>query len=923
MEPDLIQPELLPSDPPQTEPALYVIDVMPLLYRGHFVFLKKPRLTSTGINTSALTAFAGSVLQLLEARRPSHAVLVFDSSTPTFRHTRYPLYKAQRQKMPEDLAAAIPMALELAAALRIPTLRVDGFEADDLMGTLARQAREAGLTTFLVTPDKDIAQLVDAGTFLYRPGKSPDSAEIYGRDEVCRHWGVREPRQMIDLLAMAGDASDNIPGIRGVGEKTAQSLLAQYGSLEEVLAHAGELKGKLAEKVAAHADDARLSRELAAIRQDVPLPCSLDALVRQPPDRAALRQALSKYELLQMGRRLLGDDFSIEQQASGLATLATTPHVYRCVQAEREFDELLDALQRATIWAFDTETTGLDPWSDRLVGVSFATAPGHAWYVPVPPAGPAREAVLQRLRPAFADPRPTRVGHNVKFDLTVLRQHGIPVAGVCHDTLLTHYVLDAADRHGMDPLARQLLNYEPIPIARLIGDGKGGTALNMGDLAPGQVVDYAAEDADVTLRLHDRLRPDAAQAGLLKALEDCEEPLVAVLIEMEAAGIRIDRDALRATADELNRELVQLEAAILEAGGGGFNLNSPKQLGEVLFDRLKLDPDAGRTSGSGQYATSEDVLQKLVGRHPIIARILDYRACAKLKSTYVDKLPECINPATGRVHTHFSQALTETGRLSSYDPNLQNIPIRTARGRRIRAAFVARDDDHVLLSADYSQIELRVMAALSGDRAMLEAFAAGADIHTETASRVYDKPPLFVTPEMRARCKMVNFGIIYGISPFGLAQRLGIPRQQAVELIDTYFARYPGVKRYMEQSIAHARERGYAQTILGRRRYLRDIDSRNATARQTAERNAINTPVQGSAADLIKLAMVRIARELKAAGLKTRMILQIHDELLFDVPCGEVAQVKPLVRGAMLGALDLGVPLEVEIGSGRNWLEAH
>ena len=907
---------------PQAESALYVIDAMPLLYRGHFVFLKKPRLTTTGINTSALTAFAGSVLQLIETRQPSHIVLVFDSTTPTFRHELYPEYKAQRQKMPEDLAASIPMAKELAAALRIPSLRVDGYEADDLMGPLARQAGEAGMTTFLVTPDKDIAQLVTATTFLYRPGKQADAAEIYGRDEVSRRWGVREPGQMIDLLAMAGDSSDNIPGIRGVGEKTAQALLAQYGSLEEVLAHAGELKGKLAEKVAESAEAARMSYQLATIRQDVPLPCTIDDLKAQPPDREALRQVLSKYELLKMGRRLLGDDFTLESQTPDVESIATRPHTYTCVTDEAGLAALADELGRATRWAFDTETTGLDPWNSRLVGVSFATAPGKAWYVPVPVGGKERERVLQWLRPRFDDPRPIRIAHNAKFDLTVLRQHGVPVGGICHDTMLTHYVLDASERHSLDYLARQLLNYDTIPISSLIGDGKGGDGPTMGDLAPGAVSDYACEDADVTLRLYEHLRPEATRAGLLKALEDSEEPLVPVLIEMEAEGVRIDRSVLDEYSKELDRELLQLELSIRELAGGGFNLNSPKQLGEVLFDRLKLDPDAARTS-TGQYATNEDVLQKLVGRHPIIEKILDYRAASKLKSTYVDKLPECINPATGRVHTTFSQAVTETGRLASSDPNLQNIPIRTERGRRIRASFVARDDNHVLVSADYSQVELRVAASLSRDKAMLDAFAAGADIHAATAARVYDVEPLFVTPEMRERCKMVNFGIIYGMSAFGLAQRLNLPRKQAGELIEAYFERYPGIRRYMEQSIDDARARGYARTVLGRRRYLRDINSRNATARQAAERFAINTPVQGTAADLIKLAMVRVAREIKAAGMKSRLVLQIHDELLFDVPRDEEPALRKLVREAMSGALDLGVPLEVQLGSGRTWLDAH
>ncbi len=901
--------------------ALYVIDVMPLLYRGHFVFLRNPRLTSGGVNTSALTAFAGSVLQLLETRKPSHAVLVLDSTTPTFRHERYPEYKAQRQKMPEDLAAAIPMAQELASALRLPALRVDGFEADDLMGTLAARAGAAGMRVYLVTPDKDLAQLVDDHTFLYRPGKGTEPPQILGAAEVARQWGLREPAQMIDFLALAGDSSDNIPGIRGVGEKTAQSLLAQFGSLETLLAQADTLKGKLAERVAAGADMARLSRTLVTVRRDVPLPVTLADLRRREPDAETLRAVLSKYELLQMGRRLLGESFAAA--APRHATLADTPHRYRCVKGEEEWRELLEALRAAPVWAFDTETTGLDPRRARLVGISFATAAGRAWYAPAPPEPAACAAMLRRLQPLFDDPRSVKVGHNVKFDLTVLRRHGLRIATTCHDTLLTHYALDAAERHGMDRLARQYLNYDPIPITRLIGDGKGPDAVNMGDLAPEQVCDYAAEDADVTWRLHARLRPEAAQAGVLPALEQSEEPLVEVLLEMEEEGMRIDPAPLKTYSEELNRELLQLEMNILEAGGGSFNVNSPKQLGEVLFDRLKLDPSAARTAASRQYATSEEVLQKLVGRHPIVAMILEHRACSKLKSTYVDKLPECIDPRTGRVHTTFSQAMTETGRLASSDPNLQNIPVRTERGRRIREAFVARDADHVLLSADYSQIELRVMAALSGDQAMLDAFARGADIHAETAARVYDVMPGLVTPEMRSRCKMVNFGIIYGISSFGLGQRLGIPRKQAGELIETYFARYPDVKDYMERSIAEARDKGYARTVLGRRRYLRDINSRNATARQSAERNAINTPVQGSAADLIKLAMVRIRRELLAAGLKARLVLQVHDELLFDVPRHEEPAVRALVRAAMTGALDLGVPLEVEIGSGDNWLASH
>ena len=904
---------------------LFLIDVMPLLYRGHFVFLKDPRITSTGINTSALTTFANCVLQILNEQAPSHVALVLDSTTPTFRHVSYPEYKAQRQKMPEDLALSIPMAIELAEALRIPILRVDGFEADDVMGTLAVRAAAAGWTTYLATPDKDVAQLVGPTTYLFRPGKANVPAEIYDVAAVCQHWGLTSPGQMIDYLGLAGDASDNIPGILGVGEKTATTLLTQYGSIENILAHASELKGKLAEKVASGAASARQSRELATIRTDVPVPVELEALARRDPDVERLREVLIKYELFAIGKRLLGEAFESggEKAPDAYKTLADVRHTYVCVKSGEQVQALLLALDAASEWAFDTETTGLDPRHDRLVGMSFATAPGKAWYVPVPEEREACRAFLQRFAPLFTDPFKVKIGHNVKFDLTILRQYGIEQRGELHDSMLAHYVIDASDRHGMDHLARQYLHYDPVPITALIGEKKKGVEQgNMGELAPEQISDYAAEDAEVTLQLDRLLRKEAQATGCLRALAECEEPLIEVLLDMETEGVRINESALQTYGRELDRELLDLEIKIRELGGGNFNPSSPKQLGEILFDHLKIDPEAARTT-TGQYATSEDVLFKLKDRHPIVPLILEFRMCSKLKSTYVDKLPTCIDPGTGRIHTNFAQALTETGRLSSSDPNLQNIPIRTERGQRIREAFVARDADHVLLSADYSQIELRVMAALSKDPVMLEAFRRGADIHTETATRVYQVLPALVTPQMRSTCKMVNFGIIYGISAFGLSQRLNVPRKQAAELIETYFTQYPGVKAYMDQAIADARARGYSQTLLGRRRFLRDIDSRNATSRQAAERNAINSPVQGSAADLIKLAMVRVHRELKQRRLKTKMVLQIHDELLFDVPKDEVGVVRDLVKQAMTTVLDIGVPLEVSVGVGDTWLEAH
>ncbi len=949
--------------------SLYVIDVMPLLYRGHFAFLRNPRMTSAGVNTSALTGFAGTVMQILETRAPAHVVFVQDSLTPTFRHEAFPAYKAQREKMPEDLAASIPMAEEFAAAMRIPIVRADGFEADDLMGSYAAAARAAGgLETYLVTGDKDIAQLVDETTFLYRIGKA--APEIFGPAEVCAHWGLNTPAQMIDYLALAGDSSDNIPGIRGVGEKTAAALIARYGDIETVIAHAAEIKGRLGEKVAAGAEDARMSRFLVTIRRDIPLPAPIGALARQTPDREAIRAFCAKYEMASLGRRLLGAEagshaaflsapaeggatadlplfaasapipavaapaaraeveVAVGEATPSFAHLADWPHVYTLVRDEAALASLAEALRAAPLFAFDTETTGLESRSCALVGLSFATAPGKAWYVPFR-KGPADvdaedwgRAIAAALGPVFASATP-KIGHNARFDCAILGRHGMTVAQPVRDTLLTHFVLDASERHGMDRLAREYLQYEPIPISSLIGEGRQADPTRMDALSPETVCDYAAEDADVTLRLYQALRPEAERLGLKVALEESEEPLGEVLNDMEAEGVRIDPAALRAFGDELDGELRDLEHAIHEAAGTVFNINSPKQLGEVLFELLKIDPKATRSRASGQYATGEEVLLRLASRHPIVQMILDYRAAGKLKSTYADKLPACIDPVTGRVHTHFSQAMTETGRLASSDPNLQNIPVRTERGKRIRAAFVPRDARHLLMSADYSQIELRLMAALSGDKAMRDAFAQGADIHTETAARVYGVMPGLVTPEMRTRCKMVNFGIIYGISAFGLSQRLGVPRREAADLIESYFREYPGIKAFMEKAVADAREKGYAETVLGRRRPLRDISSRNATVRQAAERNAINTPVQGSAADLIKIAMVRVHRALREAGLKTKLVLQIHDELLLDMPREEEPQVRAIVHDAMVNALDFGVPLEVEIGVGGSWLEAH
>ncbi len=946
---------------------IFIIDLMPFLYKGHFVFLRNPRMTSTGLNVSALIGFANGVTSILAEHKPTHAVLAMDPGGPTFRHEAYPPYKAQREQMPEDLAANIPYAFELAEALGIPVVRKEGFEADDVMGTLAKMAAADGFEVYCATPDKDAAQLVGPHINLFRPGHGKDGPEIYDEARVKEHWSLTSPAQMIDWLALAGDSSDNIPGIRGVGEKTASALLAQYGTVEEILAHAGEIKGKMGEKIAAGAEDAKISKFLTTIRTDVPLEVDWSAFARGELDVEKVTAVCAKYELNQLAKRLVGRAVPsaplvgcVVPNASlvgcvvpnaPFTTLADWPHDYKLVKTEAEARELAWTLEAAPKFAFDTETTGMDARTADLVGMSFATEPGKAWYVAVPPhasaaasaaasddlfalaavqdaAKPsAREAAqkfVQLFARAFADPSKTLIAQNAKYDIAVLQRYGIVFGPTVRDTMLEHYVTDAAARHGMDALAREFLQYDPIPITRLIGEKeRGKEQKNMSELPPEEILDYAAEDADVTLRLDAVLRPKAAEAGALPALEQSEEPLVPILVEMEREGVKIDVPALGKFGLELSREITTLAEEIRAYGEPGINIDSPKQLGDLLYGKLGLKPVGAKKTQSGQYSTDEKALQSVIDDHPVVRKILEYRACTKLKSTYVDKLPLCIDPDDGRVHTTFAQAFTETGRLSSSDPNLQNIPIRTERGKLIRAAIVPRDADHVLVSADYSQIELRIMAAMSGDASMLAAFAQGADIHRETAARVYDVMPPLVTDDMRSKCKMVNFGIIYGISAFGLSQRLQIPRKEAASLIDTYFRLYPKIRAFMETSIAKARETGYALTALGRRRALRDIASRNATARQSSERDAINTPVQGTAADLIKLAMVRVDRALKAAGLKTKMILQIHDELLFDTPRNEVEQAKEIVKREMEGAMSLGVPLEVSVGVGANWLEAH
>ena len=934
---------------------------MPFLYRGHFVFLRSPRMTSTGLNVSALIGFANGVTSILGEYGPTHAVLAMDPGGPTFRHEAYPPYKAQREQMPEDLAANIPYAFELAEALGLPVVRKEGFEADDVMGTLATRAAQEGFEVYCATPDKDAAQLVGPHIRLFRPGHGKEGPTIYDEARVKEHWSLAAPAQMIDYLALAGDTSDNIPGIRGVGEKTASTLLAQYGSVEEIIAHAGEIKGRLGERIAAGAEDAKMSKFLTTIRRDVPLgDIDWNAFARPPLDGERVAAVCAKYELNRLAKRLLGRALpvapaSLAPAASDaaaepvvLSSLADWPHDYRLVTTEAAARELAATLEAAPKFAFDTETTGMDARTVDLVGMSFATEPGRAWYVAVPPHGggpaeassndlfvhaartaarpAAREAArrfVQIFARAFADPSKTLVAQNGKYDRTVLERYGIVFGSTVRDTMLEHYVTDAAARHGLDALAREFLRYDPVPITRLIGEKeRGREQKNMADLPPEAICDYAAEDADVALRLDAVLRPRAAEMGALPALEQSEEPLVPVLVEMEREGVKIDVSALGKYGLALDREITARAAEILSYGDPGLNIDSPKQLADLLYVKLGLRPKGAKKMQGGLFSTDEKALQTILDDHPVVRKILDYRACAKLKSTYVDKLPQCIDPADGRVHTTFSQSFAETGRLSSSDPNLQNIPVRSDLGRMVRTAFVPAGPDNVILSCDYSQIELRLLAHLSGDEGLVEAFLSGEDFHRETASKVFGVPASEVTPAQRSRAKAVNFGIVYGQTAWGLSQTLKISAAEAQEMIDRYYATYPGVRVYLNDQVELARKQGFVQTMFGRKRHVPNIAARVPAVRQFAERTAMNHPMQGSAADIIKLAMVRVQRKLLEGAFKAKMIVQVHDELDFDCPRSEVEALQEMVVEQMQGIAELRVPLLVSCSIGQNWAEA-
>jgi DNA polymerase-1 len=933
---------------------LFLLDGMALLYRAHFAFIKAPIRTSDGLNTSALYGFANTLLDILKNQQPTHLAVALDTSAPTPRHEMFPAYKAQREEMPEDISMAIPQIKRLMEAMNVPILVRDGYEADDIIGIMAKRAEKEGIETFMVTPDKDFGQLVSEHVKIYKPGRSGADVEILGVKEICERWGIERPEQVIDILALMGDAVDNIPGVKGFGEKTATALIQQFGSVENLLANIAQLKGKQKEKLETSKEDALLSKQLATIFVNAPYDAQVADLVLKPHNDDALKAFFTEFEFNALGRRLYGDDFKagrgrkMEQAASQssetssapadlfatpalpapvkLSTIEDTPHVYHLVETAEERHKIIAQLAELKSFCFDLETTGLDPRDTQIVGIAFSWQMHEGWFVLFPREKAAAKVVLEEFHALLMQEGVEKIGHNLKFDLSVLLAHGVEVRGPYFDSMLAHSLIDPDQRHGMDYLAESYLHYTPVPITALIGTEKNDlfSQSTMADVAAEdarKVADYAAEDADVTWQLAAKMRLELKEQQYVFDKVEC--PLLPVLTKMENYGVKIDVQALREYGVELDRKAAELQKRIQENAGGPFNLNSPKQLGEVLFDRLKLIEKPKKTA-TGQYQTNEQVLQSLMGLHPIIQDILDYREVTKLNNTYVEALPHAVSRVTGRIHTTFHQLMAATGRMASSNPNLQNIPIRSDLGREIRKAFVPGEEGWVLMSADYSQIELRVMAALSGDKAMIEAFANGLDIHQATAARVYGVELDGVLPEMRRTAKMVNFGIIYGISAFGLSQRLGIPRGEAATIIENYFKQFPGVKHFMEKVVEDAKQCGYVETLTRRRRTIRDITSGNATVRGAAERVAMNTPIQGTAADMIKLAMINVDAALTKAGLQTRMLLQVHDELLFEMPESEVEQARTIILDAMKNALPLkGVPVEVEAGTGLNWLQAH
>ncbi len=923
---------------------LFLLDAMALIYRAYFAFSKNPRINSKGINTSAVLGFANTLYDVLKNEKPTHIGVAFDTMAPTVRHEDFADYKATREKMPEDLEIAIPLVKKLIEAFNIPILYKDGYEADDIIGTLSKKAEKAGFITYMMTPDKDFGQLVSENIFIYKPARMGDKAEIMGVKEVCEKFGIERPEQVIDILGLWGDASDNIPGIPGIGEKRAKELISEFGTIENVISNSEKLKGKIKENLENFREQGLQSKSLATIILDVPVDFDEEKLRISEPDQGALKILFEELEFRAFAKRVFtdisvkkgdpassqgqlfdaSDDSSGNTSSENVKNIDQTLHQYILIDSQQKRKDLVARLLESHDFCFDTETTGVDPQSAELVGLSFAINPGEAFFISLPENYNECYAIVQEFKQVFENAAIGKIGQNIKYDISMLKWYDVEVRGSLFDTMIAHYLLQPDMRHNMDVLAENYLNYKTVSYDELTEKNRN-SQLTMRQVQQNklkQLVDYACEDADVTLQLKNVFEPLLRETSTYKLFHEIEVPLVPVLASMEAEGVKIDIPVLKEYSLQLENEIVDLENEIHSQAGQKFNISSPKQMGEILFEKLNIT-DNPRKTKTKQYSTAEDVLQKLINKHPIIQNILDYRSLTKLKSTYVDTLPNMVNPRTGRIHTSYNQAVAATGRLSSDKPNLQNIPIRTERGREIRKAFIPRNEKHILLSADYSQIELRIIAELSGDEGMIEAFRLGWDIHSATASKVYGVPLEHVTKEQRRNAKMVNFGIVYGISSFGLSERLNIPRAEARHIIDQYFEKYPGIKTYMNNTILSARELGYVATIMGRRRYIRDINSANAVVRGFAERNAINAPIQGSSADMIKIAMINIFKAFCDMNLKSRMILQVHDELIFDVHKDEIEVVKPVIHDLMKTAIPMKVPVLVEMNTGENWLEAH
>ena len=931
--------------------TLWLLDAYALIYRAHFAFSQNQMINSKGLNTSAIYGFTTTLFEVLSVNKPTHIAVVFDTSAPTARHIEFPEYKANREETPDDIRLAVPYIKRLIQGFNIPTIYSDGYEADDVIGTLAKKAEKKGYQTFMMTPDKDFGQLVSENIFMYKPARMGNRAEVWGIKEVCERFEVTDPLQVIDYLGMMGDAVDNIPGIPGVGDKTAKKFLKAYRSMEGLYENTADLKGKMKEKVEANKDQAFLSKKLATIIIDAPVDFDPNSLKKDPLDKKKLEELFAELEFRTLSKRILGEEVSIAPNPGGqmdlfsssnnnsskdpenkeeenstpeiqeMKTIEMVPHNYQLIDTEDKVKELVQKLKKAKSICFDTETTGLNPLLAELVGIAFSIKKGEAYYIPIDASVDKAKKQVAQFKDIFEDSQKQLIAQNLKYDLAVLKKYDIELKGKFFDTMIAHYLLEPDMKHNMDVLAENYLGYRPVSIETLIGK-KGKNQGNMRDVEPEKVAEYAGEDADITLQLKELFEKELEKSGVQSLFEEIEMPLISVLADMEAEGINLDTKALGVFSIELGREIESLEKRIIELAGTQFNVDSPKQLGEILFDVLKIDEKAKKTK-TGQYSTSEDTLSKIAEKHEIIPKVLDYRSLKKLKSTYVDSLPELVNPNTKHIHTSYMQTVAATGRLSSNNPNLQNIPIRTEKGREIRKAFIPRNESHLLLAADYSQIELRIIAALSNDESMIEAFKNGDDIHAATASKVFEVPLKEVDRDMRSKAKMVNFGIIYGISAFGLSQRLGIKRKEAKEIIDSYFEKYPSIKAYMDNSISFAKENGYVETIMKRRRYLKDINSKNAIMRGFAERNAINAPIQGSAADIIKIAMINIQKEFKSNNFKSKLLLQVHDELVFDAHKDELEKIKTIIKEKMEHAVELIVPLTVEMDSAENWLEAH